>query len=88
MPRAGPAQTAAPNERRAIQAPAHGLHIVVVTPGDLAADRRGRLVRDNDLAVLRVLLSEEQTEVRTLISEDSKVAGVYHADHLMRNLVR
>jgi hypothetical protein len=49
------------DERRAIEIPAHGLRLVVVTPGDLGADRRGRLLRhrDSDLAALRVLLSEE-----------------------------
>lgn len=47
------------DERRAVKIPAHGLRLIVLTPGDLAADRRGRLLRnrDDDLRALQVLLS-------------------------------
>lgn len=47
------------DERRAVEIPAHGLHLIVVKPRDLAADRRGRLcrTREADLAALRDLLS-------------------------------
>lgn len=47
------------DERRRLEIPKHGLRLVVVTPGDLQADRRGRLRRDHakDLPVLRTLLT-------------------------------
>jgi hypothetical protein len=47
------------DERRAVEIPAHGLRLIVVTPRDLNADRRGRLLRsrDEELPALRRLLS-------------------------------
>jgi hypothetical protein len=46
------------DERRAIEIPAQGLRLIVVRPSDLAADRRGRLlrIREPDTAALRALL--------------------------------
>jgi hypothetical protein len=48
------------DQRRAVEIPAHGLRLIVVTPNDVAADQRGRLLRrrDIDLAALGVLLSD------------------------------
>jgi hypothetical protein len=49
------------DERRAVEIPAHGLRLIVVKPSDLAADDRGRLLRDRDPneAALRTLLLGE-----------------------------
>jgi hypothetical protein len=49
------------DDRRAAEIPVHGLHLIVITPRDLAADQRGRLRRnrDHDLAALRGLLSHD-----------------------------
>jgi hypothetical protein len=49
------------DERRAVEIPAHGLRLIVVKPSDLAADGRGRLLRDRepDEAALRTLLHGE-----------------------------
>lgn len=46
------------DERREVELPAHGLRLVVVRPGDLSADRRGRLLRlrETDEAALRTLI--------------------------------
>jgi hypothetical protein len=48
------------DQRRAVEIPAHGLRLIVVKPSDLAADRRGRLlrIRERDEAGLRSLLGE------------------------------
>lgn len=50
------------DERRATEIPAHGLRLVIVKPGDLAADKRGRLQRrgDDDLPALRAVLMRER----------------------------
>ena len=49
------------DDRRAAEVPGHGLRLVVVRPGDLMADKRGRLLRrrEPDEAALRVLLLGE-----------------------------
>lgn len=49
------------DDRRAVEVPAHGLRLVVLRPNDLAANKRGRLLRDraSDEAVLRALLLGE-----------------------------
>ena len=46
------------DKRRATEIPAHGLRLIVIKPADLAADRRGRLLRtrEPDLAALHTLL--------------------------------
>lgn len=46
------------DRRREELIPSHGLRLVVIQPGDLASNRRGRLTRDRsrDLASLRALL--------------------------------
>lgn len=46
------------DERRETEIPAHGLRLVVVTPGDVDADRQGRLRRNavHDRAALKKLL--------------------------------
>jgi hypothetical protein len=48
------------DRRRDELIPSHGLRLVVIRPGDLASDKRGRLTRDRtgDLAMLRVMLKE------------------------------
>jgi hypothetical protein len=49
------------DDRRAVEIPAHGLRLIVVKPGDLTADGRGRLLRiwQPDEAALRALLLGE-----------------------------
>lgn len=49
------------DDRRAVDVPAHGLRLIVLRSGDLAANKRGRLLRDraSDEAALRVLLLGE-----------------------------
>jgi len=49
------------DDRRAAEIPVHGLRLIVVRPGDLMADKRGRLLcrREPDEAALRVLLLGE-----------------------------
>jgi hypothetical protein len=42
------------DERRASEIPAHGLRLVVVRPGDLAANSRGRLLRERSHDTERV----------------------------------
>lgn len=46
------------DERRATEIPAHGLRLVIVKPADLAAGKRGRLLRsrEDDLYALRAVL--------------------------------
>jgi len=50
------------DQRRAVEIPAHGLRLIVVRPGDLTANRRGRLlrIRESDETALRTLLLGEQ----------------------------
>lgn len=47
------------DRRREEEIPAHGLRLMIIRPGDLGADRLGRLrrYRQGDLAVLRAMLS-------------------------------
>ncbi|WP_043733807.1 hypothetical protein [Kutzneria sp. 744] len=47
------------DQRRDQEIPAHGLRLVVIKPADLAADRRGRLLRHRelDLVVVRAKVS-------------------------------
>jgi hypothetical protein len=54
------------DERRAVEIPAHGLRLMVVKPSDLAADGRGRLLRDwvPDEAALRPLLLGEKARAQ------------------------
>lgn len=61
-------QRALYDARRDTAIPAHGLRLVVIRPADLAADRRGRLRRDQeaDLPVIRRLLSPARDEDRVL----------------------
>ncbi|HWZ87503.1 MAG TPA: hypothetical protein VNW92_01600, partial [Polyangiaceae bacterium] len=49
------------DERRTVEIPAHGLRLIVVKSLDLAADRRGRLlrIRERDEPALRTLLLGE-----------------------------
>jgi hypothetical protein len=51
------------DQRRDKLIPAHGLRLVVIKPADLAADRRGRLLRhrDHDLQTIRSKLADPST---------------------------
>ena len=53
-------QRALYDRRRDEQIPAHDLRLVVIRPADLAADRRGRLLRhrDQDLHSLRIKFAD------------------------------
>jgi hypothetical protein len=53
------------DERRAVEIPAHGLSLILISPGDLAADKRGRLLRhcSDDLTALGVLLCDAGARV-------------------------
>ncbi|MFF9279097.1 hypothetical protein [Streptomyces griseosporeus] len=59
-------QRALYDARRDTEIPAHGLRLVVIRPGDLDADRRGRLRRNReaDLAALRTMLARDSDEDR------------------------
>jgi hypothetical protein len=56
-------QRALYDRRRDEQVPAHGLRLIVVKPADLAADRRGRLLRrrEDDLRSLRAIFADLPT---------------------------
>ncbi|WP_241829918.1 hypothetical protein [Parafrankia colletiae] len=59
-------QRALYDAQRDSEIPAHGLRLVVIRPGDLDSDSRGRLRRraDADLEVVRTLLARESDEDR------------------------
>ncbi|WP_212823657.1 hypothetical protein [Polymorphospora rubra] len=61
-------QRALYDARRDTEIPAHGLRLVVIRPGDLDSDSRGRLRRnvDSDLEVIRKLLTRESDEDRVM----------------------
>lgn len=54
-------QRARYDQRRDDLIPAHGLRLVVIKPADLAANRRGRLLRhrEHDLQALRARLAPD-----------------------------
>ena len=54
------------DERRDQEIPAHGLRLVIVRPGDLSADSRGRLLR---------MPAEDMVSLRCLIDEDASPAA-------------
>jgi len=59
-------QRALYDARRDTEIPAHGLRLVVIRPGDLGSDGRGRLRRsvDSDLEAVRKLLARKSDEDR------------------------
>jgi hypothetical protein len=61
-------QRALYDARRDIEIPAHGLRLVVIRPGDLNADSRGRLRRNTtvDLDAVRRLLARDSDEDRVV----------------------